>query len=188
TGAGGSAPGVDLPAGTGAGGSAPGVDLAGGRAPGSVGEPGVDLPGGQLADAEDTGAALAAAAAGREPGSVGEPGVDLPAGLAAGVEAVGEALAAGHPADATADATDLGGAGGSGAPDPRDPTAGLDGYLAVDPPIPNYDELSIPQLRGRLRSLTERQLEDLVAYERSTAARPPYLTMLENRLVTVRAR
>jgi hypothetical protein len=64
----------------------------------------------------------------------------------------------------------------------------LDGYLAVDPPIPHYDELSIPQLRGRLRSLTETQLEDLVAYERATAARPPYLTMLENRLVTLRAR
>ncbi len=145
-----------------------------GREVGAGTEPGVDLPAGHAGDAEETEAALAAAAAGREPGSVGEPGVDLPAGLAAGAEAVGEVLATGHPVDTDA------GAG--------DPAAGLDGYLAVEPPIPHYDELSIPQLRGRLRSLTERQLADLIAYERSTAARPPYLTMLENRLATVRSR
>lgn len=63
----------------------------------------------------------------------------------------------------------------------------LDGYLEVEPPIPGYDELSIPQLRGRLRRLTAEQVEALVAYERAHAARPPYLTMLENRLTTLRS-
>ena len=57
-----------------------------------------------------------------------------------------------------------------------------------EPPLPRYGELSVPQLRARLRNLTEPQLEQLLAYERATAARPPYLTMLENRLTTVRAR
>jgi hypothetical protein len=53
-------------------------------------------------------------------------------------------------------------------------------------PLAGYDTMSIPQLRARLRGLSERQLEDLVAYERATSGRPPYLTMLENRLGTVR--
>jgi hypothetical protein len=91
--------------------------------------------------------------------------VDLPAGLAADAEEVDAVVA-----------------------ESADPSAGLDGYLAVEPPIARYDELSIPQLRGRLRSLSETQIEELIAYERATAARPPYLTMLENRLVTLRSR
>jgi hypothetical protein len=111
------------------------------------------------------GLAADATEAGREPGSVSEPGVDLPAGLAEDAEEVDGAAAA-----------------------PADPAPGLDGYLAVEPPIARYDELSIPQLRGRLRSLSEAQIEKLIAYERATAARPPYLTMLEKRLVTVRSR
>jgi hypothetical protein len=63
-----------------------------------------------------------------------------------------------------------------------------DGYLATGSPIPGYDEMTFPQLRGRLRSLSAEQLEELVAYERRTAARPQFLTMLENRLATVRSR
>jgi hypothetical protein len=64
----------------------------------------------------------------------------------------------------------------------------LDGYLAVEPPVPGYDGLSIPQLRGRLRSLSVAQVEALAGYERAHQARPPYLTMLENRLATLRSR
>ena len=77
------------------------------------------------------------------------------------------------PADAVADAAEA--------------AEALDGYLVVEPPIPGYDDLSIPQLRGRLRRLTAEQVEALVAYERTHAARPPYLTMLENRLTTLRS-
>jgi hypothetical protein len=58
--------------------------------------------------------------------------------------------------------------------------------LAGPAPLAGYDTMTIPQLRARLRGLTERQLEELVAYERATGGRPPYLTMLENRLGTVR--
>jgi hypothetical protein len=59
---------------------------------------------------------------------------------------------------------------------------------AAEPPLARYDELSIPQLRARLRVLSERQLLELIAYERAAGRREPYLTMLENRLATVRAR
>lgn len=170
------------------------------------GEPETDL----LADAEarldggpvlepDGVAATEAEAGGLDVGEVplGDtaPGADLPAGevtgLAEDAEAVRDALAAAEadrapdePAAAPRDDSTAGGAGGPA----DDPTAGLDGYLAVEPPIARYDELSIPQLRGRLRSLSEAQIEELVAYERATTARPAYLTMLENRLVTLRSR
>jgi hypothetical protein len=141
-----------------------GLDV--GEVPLGVTASGIDLPAGGVDLPADPGEA------GREPGSVSEPGVDLPAGLAADAAEVDAAVAAADPAV-----------------DPAvDPVAGRDGYLAVEPPIARYDELSIPQLRGRLRSLSEAQIEELIAYERATAARPPYLTMLENRLVTVRSR
>lgn len=56
-----------------------------------------------------------------------------------------------------------------------------------DPPIPGYDELSVPQLRARLRQLSETELVELLAYEQANLARAPYLTMLSNRLDTVRS-
>lgn len=53
--------------------------------------------------------------------------------------------------------------------------------------LPEYDELSVPQLRARLRRLTLDDLELLLAYEREHAARPAYLGMLTRRIATVRA-
>ena len=38
------------------------------------------------------------------------------------------------------------------------------------------------QLRGRLPGLTTPEVESLVEYERGHKARPPFLTMLENRI------
>jgi len=99
---------------------------------------------------------------GRPEGSGTEPGTDLPAdgmALAADASAAGAALAA----DIA-----VGGPGG--------------------PPVAGYDDLSVPQLRGRLRGLSVEQVEALLGYERATRARPPYLTMLENRLTTLRSR
>ena len=99
---------------------------------------------------------------GRLEGSGTEPGTDMPAdgmALAADASAAGAALAA----DIA-----VGGPGG--------------------PPVAGYDDLSIPQLRGRLRGLSVEQVEALLRYERATRARPPYLTMLENRLTTLRSR
>jgi hypothetical protein len=59
--------------------------------------------------------------------------------------------------------------------------------VEVISPIPGYDELSVPQLRARLRQLSEAQLVDLLEYEQTNLARAPYLTMLANRLETVRS-
>jgi hypothetical protein len=53
---------------------------------------------------------------------------------------------------------------------------------AADLPIENYDGLSLPQLRGRLRSLSVPQLELIRDYESAHGRRLPVLTMLENRL------
>jgi hypothetical protein len=110
----------------------------------------------------DVDAAAADRPNGRPEGSGTEPGTDMPAdgmALAADAAAAGAALAA----DIA-----IGGPGG--------------------PPVAGYDDLSIPQLRGRLRGLSAEQIEALLAYERATRARPPYLTMLENRLTTLRSR
>jgi hypothetical protein len=99
---------------------------------------------------------------GRPEGSGSEPGTDMPAdgmALAADAAAAGAALAA----DIA-----VGGPGG--------------------PPVAGYDDLSIPQLRGRLRGLSVEQVEALLGYERATLARPPYVTMLENRLTVLRSR
>lgn len=62
--------------------------------------------------------------------------------------------------------------------EPGAPPAGLD----------NYDDLSLPQLRARLRQFDPEQLDELVAYERANAARPAFLGMLTRRIATVRDR
>jgi hypothetical protein len=53
-------------------------------------------------------------------------------------------------------------------------------------PVDGYDDLSVPQLRGRLRQFSEPELASLLDYESATLARAPYLTMLGNRLHTLR--
>lgn len=58
----------------------------------------------------------------------------------------------------------------------------------VEPPLAGYDELTLPQLRGKLRALPLEQLEALVEYEQAHRDRPPFVTMLSNRINTVRSR
>ncbi|WP_199441334.1 lipid droplet-associated protein [Umezawaea beigongshangensis] len=52
--------------------------------------------------------------------------------------------------------------------------------------VPGYDHLSLPQLRARLRTLSETSLEELLAFERSHAARPEFIGMLSRRIANVR--
>lgn len=54
--------------------------------------------------------------------------------------------------------------------------------------MPGYDEMSLPQLRGKLRALSLQQLEDLLAHEHGHQDRPAFVTMLSNRINTVRSR
>lgn len=54
--------------------------------------------------------------------------------------------------------------------------------------LPDYDVLSLPQVRARLRQFSNEQLAELLAYERGTANRPSFNGMLERRIETVAKR
>ncbi|MGH4018460.1 MAG: lipid droplet-associated protein [Pseudonocardiaceae bacterium] len=60
--------------------------------------------------------------------------------------------------------------------------------LGTPPALPGYDEMSLPQLRGKLRALSLQQLEALLEHEHAHHDRAPFVTMLSNRIVTVRSR
>ena len=80
--------------------------------------------------------------------------------------------------------------GGSGPPgDARGPDPPAEAKLtdASVLPVPSYDELSLPSLRARLRSLDADQLRVLVQYERSHAGRADVVAMFERRLAKLAA-
>ncbi|WP_285611240.1 lipid droplet-associated protein [Actinokineospora globicatena] len=52
--------------------------------------------------------------------------------------------------------------------------------------VPNYGELSLAQLRARLRGFDVAALEELLAHERATGNRPSYVGMLTRRLAALR--
>lgn len=64
---------------------------------------------------------------------------------------------------------------------------------APEPELPavgaryDYPNMTLAQLRGRLRTLTVADLEALLEYERGTRDRAAFVTMLTNRIATVRA-
>ncbi|NUS64172.1 MAG: lipid droplet-associated protein [Saccharothrix sp.] len=68
-----------------------------------------------------------------------------------------------------------------------DPWAEEEQALAAEPPavLPNYDELSLAQLRARLRTLSAEDLEELLAHERTHAARPEFTGMLTRRIANL---
>lgn len=71
------------------------------------------------------------------------------------------------------------------APEPR--TAGTPATDSSGPAgLSNYDELTLPQVRARLRHLSLEQLEELLAYERAHADRPSFVGMLARRIGNVR--
>ncbi|RDI30892.1 lipid droplet-associated protein [Lentzea flaviverrucosa] len=53
--------------------------------------------------------------------------------------------------------------------------------------LPVYDELSIAQLRARLRNLGVEQLDELLRYEKAHESRPEFVGMLNRRIRTVSA-
>ncbi|MDQ3989865.1 MAG: lipid droplet-associated protein [Actinomycetota bacterium] len=92
-------------------------------------------------------------------------------------------------------------AGGGGAPDvaaevPPDVPVEIDEAdvaqaLTPDrppPAPPGYDELTLAQLRAKLRTLSAEQLEALLEHEQRHRNRAPFVTMLTNRITTVRSR
>ena len=51
--------------------------------------------------------------------------------------------------------------------------------------LPNYEQLTLPQLRARLRRLSLEELEELLTYERAHADRPSFVGMLARRIGNV---
>jgi hypothetical protein len=54
-------------------------------------------------------------------------------------------------------------------------------------PLPDFDHQTLPQLRGRLRTLGVAELVQLRDYEQAHAARLPVLTLLDNRIAKLLA-
>lgn len=54
------------------------------------------------------------------------------------------------------------------------------------PTAENYDQLSLPQLRARLRRFSADELTELLEYERTHGNRPSFVGMLTRRIATVR--
>ncbi|MGH3827614.1 MAG: lipid droplet-associated protein [Pseudonocardiaceae bacterium] len=74
--------------------------------------------------------------------------------------------------------------------EPRPPVAdpGVDvGAATASAPEPGYDELSLAQLRGKLRKLSLPQLAALLEHEQLNQDRPAFVTLLTNRIATVRS-
>jgi hypothetical protein len=53
--------------------------------------------------------------------------------------------------------------------------------------LAGYDEMSLAELRTKLRELSLPQLEALLVYEHTHRDRPAFVTLLSNRISTVRA-
>lgn len=71
----------------------------------------------------------------------------------------------------------------------EDPWAEEERALAAESPavLPEYDQLTLPQLRARLRTLSAADLEQLLAHERTHAARPEFTGMLTRRLANLKS-
>jgi hypothetical protein len=54
-------------------------------------------------------------------------------------------------------------------------------------PLEDFDHLTLPQLRGRIRALDEVELARLRDYERAHGDRLPVLTLLDNRITALQA-
>jgi hypothetical protein len=62
-----------------------------------------------------------------------------------------------------------------------------DGAGDSGPPLPNFDELSVPSLRARLRNLDIAQVRQMLEYEQTHVARPEVITMFERRIAKLEA-
>ncbi|MCC3317079.1 lipid droplet-associated protein [Nocardia africana] len=74
---------------------------------------------------------------------------------------------------------------GTAAPAPAEPRG------VVEPEVVgryDYPNMTLAQLRARLRMLSVEELAELLAYEQQTLDRAPFVTMLTNRIATVQAK
>ncbi|NIJ10703.1 hypothetical protein FHU38_001047 [Saccharomonospora amisosensis] len=68
----------------------------------------------------------------------------------------------------------------------RDAMATAPGAAAAPGGLAGYDQLTLPQVRARLRTLSLEQLEELLTYEREHANRPSFVGMLGRRIGNMR--
>lgn len=54
--------------------------------------------------------------------------------------------------------------------------------------LAGYADMTIPQLRGKLRFLSLADLQALLAWESAHGDRAPYVTMLSNRIASITGR
>jgi hypothetical protein len=129
----------------------------------------------------------------REPAPMPEPEPD-PRPAAADVAAKATAADAGSTATLAATderlptaATATAGADLAGPAEPDTAAVTLASAAAGEGPnvLPGYAGMTIPQLRARLRKLSPEDLRALLEYETAHGNRPPFVTMLSNRISTV---
>jgi len=89
-----------------------------------------------------------------------------------------EPSAGGDPSD-TADTGSANGQASASATEPADDPD--DGPVA----LPDYDRMTLAQVRGYLRSLSVQEVQSLLDHEQSGENRAPFLTLLSNRLITM---
>ena len=53
--------------------------------------------------------------------------------------------------------------------------------------LPGYESMTIAQLRGKLRTLSVDEVTELLEWETAHGNRPPFVTMLSNRIATLNA-
>lgn len=70
---------------------------------------------------------------------------------------------------------------------PPEPRAARPEAAADAPPLPGYDDLTLPSLRARLRGFDAETLRALLAYERAHAHRDDVITLFERRLAKITA-
>jgi hypothetical protein len=71
--------------------------------------------------------------------------------------------------------------------EPAEPPAGRPEAAGDVPPLPGYDDLTLPSLRARLRGFDADTLRTLLAYEKAHARRDDVITLFERRLAKVTA-
>jgi hypothetical protein len=111
------------------------------------------------------------------------PAAETPApGTPAAQTLAGKPAAAETPAAETP-AAEAPAAGTPAADAPASPEAAAPAAPAgAEPPIPNYEQLSLASLRARLRGLTLVQVRELIDYERAHAGRQDVIAMYERRV------
>ncbi|WP_063009279.1 lipid droplet-associated protein [Nocardia kruczakiae] len=81
--------------------------------------------------------------------------------------------------------TDNPGTGDPGTAAPAEPRGVVEPEVAARY---DYANMTLAQLRARLRMLSAEELAELLAYEQQTLDRAPFVTMLTNRIATVQAK